>query len=165
MAQKQLILAQLEASHIKNGWFVAATNALAGLSAEQAAARAGASDHSIWQIVNHVAFWNERYLMRFREQPLPKEVANEATFTGEGSMGSETVWRSVLEHFDRVMNEWKKAIEPASEEKLEGPLQKDSTESWYTVIAHMNIHTAYHVGQIVSLRKQQGSWDPKRGVS
>jgi hypothetical protein len=31
-------------------------------------------------------------------------------------------------------------------------------------IANINAHNAYHIGEIVMVRKEQGSWDPKNGV-
>ena len=31
-------------------------------------------------------------------------------------------------------------------------------------IAHVSVHNAYHTGQIIYIRKQQGSWDPEKGV-
>jgi hypothetical protein len=37
--------------------------------------------------------------------------------------------------------------------------------SWYDMFAQMTIHNAYHIGQIVHLRKQQGSWNQAQGVS
>ena len=31
-------------------------------------------------------------------------------------------------------------------------------------IAHISAHNAYHVGQIIYIRKLQGTWDPDKGV-
>ena len=36
---------------------------------------------------------------------------------------------------------------------------------WFSPLAQQNIHNAYHIGQIVLLRKLQGSWDRTKGVS
>jgi hypothetical protein len=30
---------------------------------------------------------------------------------------------------------------------------------------HISTHNAYHVGEIIYVRKEQGSWDPKNGVN
>jgi hypothetical protein len=32
------------------------------------------------------------------------------------------------------------------------------------MIAHVGTHNAYHTGEIVYVRKLQGSWDPSKGV-
>jgi hypothetical protein len=36
--------------------------------------------------------------------------------------------------------------------------------AWASEIAHIGTHNAYHIGQIVFVRKEQGSWDPEKGV-
>ena len=33
-----------------------------------------------------------------------------------------------------------------------------------SLIAHVGAHNAYHIGQIIYIRKQQGVWDPAKGV-
>ena len=37
-------------------------------------------------------------------------------------------------------------------------------QAWASTIAHIGAHNAYHVGQIIYIRKQQGWWDPEKGV-
>jgi hypothetical protein len=46
-------------------------------------------------------------------------------------------------------------VETADEAKLAQSAQ---------VLTHISTHNAYHIGQIIYVRKQQGSWDPKNGV-
>jgi uncharacterized damage-inducible protein DinB len=53
------------------------------------------------------------------------------------------------------MTDWEKAVEAADDQKL---AENAST------IAHVGTHNAYHIGQIVFVRKEQGSWDPSKGV-
>jgi len=54
-----------------------------------------------------------------------------------------------------VMTELEKIVEAADEKQL---------ESWASELAHIGTHNAYHTGQIVFVRKLQGSWDPEKGV-
>jgi hypothetical protein len=37
-------------------------------------------------------------------------------------------------------------------------------KSWYITIGRISTHNAYHTGQILYIRKQQGSWDSSKGV-
>ena len=53
------------------------------------------------------------------------------------------------------MTEWEQSVESADEAKL---------KDWYSDIAHIGTHNAYHIGQIVFVRKEQGSWNPDKGV-
>lgn len=48
-----------------------------------------------------------------------------------------------------------KAVESADETKLKNEASR---------IAHVGAHNAYHLGQIIYVRKEQGSWDPSKGV-
>ena len=165
MTVKKLLLAQLAACTDKNGWFVAMKSAVAGLTAEQAAWKPDASAHSIWQIVNHLQFWNERYLRRFQGKPVSKVGENAATFDSEPATGSETQWQAACARYEAMMAEWQKDIEAADDSKLAGPVRPDATDTWDTNIAQMSIHTAHHIGQIVTMRRAQGSWDIAKGVS
>jgi hypothetical protein len=49
------------------------------------------------------------------------------------------------------MTELEKLVETADEKKL---------QAWASEIAHIGTHNAYHVGQIIFVRKLQGSWNP-----
>jgi hypothetical protein len=64
-----------------------------------------------------------------------------------------------------VITEWENELKNADEEKLDKPAKKNENEPWASYIAAINAHIAYHIGQIVSLRKLQGSWNPKQGVN
>ena len=58
-------------------------------------------------------------------------------------------------YIDRVMKDLEAAVEKMPEEKLalKAPL-----------ISHISTHNAYHTGQILYVRKLQGSWNPENGV-
>ena len=53
------------------------------------------------------------------------------------------------------MTDWEKAVEAADEKKIEAAA---------STIAHIGTHNAYHIGQIIVIRRLQGSWDPAKGV-
>lgn len=165
MTTKQVLLGQLAACNDRSTWFVSMQGALAGLTPAQAAAAPAPGGHSIWQILNHVQFWNERYLNRFRGLPLADVGENASTFDAPPASAGEREWRAACARFNALMKDWEKAIEEAEEAKLAGSVRKDSPDSWYTSIANMAIHTAHHIGQVVTLRRLQGSWDPHQGVS
>ena len=53
------------------------------------------------------------------------------------------------------MTELEKLVETADEKNL---------QAWASEIAHIGTHNAYHVGQMIFVRKLQGSWNPEKGV-
>ena len=54
-----------------------------------------------------------------------------------------------------MMTDLEKLVETVDEQKL---------QTWAPEIARIGTHNAYHVGQIVFVRKLQGSWNPDKGV-
>ena len=165
MTQKEIILEQLAACHDHKGWFVAMTDALAGLDAARAAKGPEASSPSIWQIVYHITYWNERTLRRITGAALdPVVTKNEDSFGPAGS-GDEAAWKALQGRFAAVMNDLAAAVRSAPEEKLQGPVTPGGKEVWLETLAHLTLHAAHHIGQIVTLRKLQGSWDARNGVS
>jgi uncharacterized damage-inducible protein DinB len=166
MNTKQILLEQMQASHNQQSWFVTMNTAIAGINAEQAAWKTAVDNNSIWRIVNHLIFWNRVYLNRFLGTPNPNlKGDNESSFEGQRTSGTDEQWQAVAKDMYAVMSDWEKALTEASEAKLAEPFSNDSPDPWGSFIALVNIHNAYHIGQIVTLRKQQGSWDKEQGVS
>jgi uncharacterized damage-inducible protein DinB len=152
----------MAACHNQKNWFVPVSDALAGLTAEQASWNDGDDNHSIWQIVNHLIFWNERWLMRFRGEVPPKmEGENSGTFSGAGSEGE---WKKTVKKLDEVLTEWETRLKETGDDVLEREAYEGYGDSWLAMLTQTTIHNAYHIGQIVTLRKQQGSWNPEQGV-
>lgn len=163
MTQKEILLDQMAACHNQKSWFVPVSDALAGLSHQQASWRDGSENHSIWQIVNHLIFWNQRWLMKFRGNTPPKmKGAISDTFGSETGTGKE--WEAAVDQLDKVLSDWESAVRNSDEAKLALDAANDRGDSWYVILSHVTIHNAYHIGQIVSARKRQGSWDSDQGV-
>ncbi len=139
-------------SHNQKDWFVDANTAVAGLTPEQANWKDGSGNHSIGQLTVHLIFWNKRNLAKFKgEDPAKFSGNNEETF----SSFDNKKWTAAVKELDEVLTAWEKEVEVADDKKL---------ESWASTIAHIGTHNAYHVGQIIFIRKLQGSWDPEKGV-
>ena len=149
---KGILLEQLRTTHNQKEWFVPANTAVEGLTPEQASWQDGKGNHSIGQLANHLVFWNQEELAKFKgEPPVKFSGDNNETFNNFDSKK----WAATVQQLDQVLTDWEKAVEAADDKKL---------ESWYSIIAHIGTHNAYHVGQIIYIRKLQGSWDPEKGV-
>jgi uncharacterized damage-inducible protein DinB len=149
---RSILLEQLRTTHNSKDWFVDVNTAVAGLTPEQASWKQGAGNHSVGQLAYHLVFWNERELQKFKGQKQEQFSGNnEETF----DKFDAKQWASIQQRLDQVMTELEKVVENADEKQL---------ESWASEIAHIGTHNAYHTGQIVFVRKLQGSWDPEKGV-
>jgi uncharacterized damage-inducible protein DinB len=149
---RSILLEQLKTTHTDEDWFVPANIAVKDLTAEQASWRDGKENHSIGQLATHIVFWDRRSLARFNGEP-------EGKYSGDNNETFETFdaknWAAVVKDLDDVMTAWEKAVESADDAKL---------AKWASTIAHIGTHNAYHTGQILYIRKQQGSWNPANGV-
>ncbi|HXY26523.1 MAG TPA: DinB family protein [Candidatus Acidoferrum sp.] len=149
---REVLLAELKTTHDNEDWFVPANIAVKGLTAEQASWTDGKGNHSVGQLAYHIVYWNKRNLMRLKGEPLEKFSGNnDETFDKFDSKK----WEETVQQLDEVMKELEKWVETADEAKLKENAQ---------VFTHISTHNAYHIGEIIYVRKEQGSWDPKNGV-
>src|ERR1041385_434591 len=149
---KSVLLEQLKETHSEEAWFVPVNIAIQGLTPEQASWKDTTDNHSIAQLVNHLIFWNQQQLAKFKgEKPAPFSGDNKETFSGV----DKTAWETSVKQIDEVLKAWETAIEQADETKL---------AKWYSTIAKISTHNAYHTGQIIYIRKMKGNWDPSKGV-
>lgn len=150
---RDVLLAELRSTHTNAEWFVPANVAVKGLTAEQASWKDGKGNHSVGQLAYHLVFWNRQNLARLKgEKPEKFSGNNEETFD---KFDSKT-WNETVQQLDEVMKELEKWVETAEEAKLKESVQ---------VFTHISTHNAYHIGQIIFVRKEQGAWDPKNGVN
>ncbi len=149
---KSILLEQLRTTHNVKDWFVPADSAIAGLTAEQAMWKDNSGNHSIAQLTTHLIFWNAQTLSKFKgEKPEAFNGDNKETFSGV----DEKTWPETVRKLDSVLTEIEKAVEAADDAKL---------KEWYSTIAHIGTHNAYHTGQILYIRKMKGWWNDERGV-
>ena len=149
---KGVLLEQLRSTHYVAQWFVPANTAVDGLTAEQAKWTDGKGNHSVGQLTYHLVFWDKSELAKFKgEKPPAFSGNNEETFNNFDS----AQWAALVRELDQVLTDWEKAVEAADDKKIAENA---------SVIAHIGSHNAYHIGQIIFVRKEQGSWDSAKGV-
>ena len=149
---RDVLLAELKSTHNSEEWFVPANIAVKGLTAEQAKWTDGKGNHSVGQLAYHLVFWNRQSLAKLKgEKPEKFSGNNDDTFNNF----DEKSWNETVQQLDQVLTDLEKWIETADEAKL-----KDNAQ----LCTHISTHNAYHIGQIIYVRKEQGSWDPKNGV-
>ncbi|WP_409298947.1 DinB family protein [Peribacillus sp. SCS-26] len=152
-----MFLEQLDMHWIENEWFASMDQALNGVSAAEAAWTSSGSN-SIWQIANHLIFWNEDVIHRIdgTKNPLKPET-NEETFGKPGDPEDEAGWDQTVQRLNEVMNTLKTVIAALDDEKLKVPYAA-GRYSIERLLSNVMMHDTYHLGQIVLLRKLQSSW-------
>jgi hypothetical protein len=149
---RSVLLDELKSTHDKKDWFVPIDVAVAGLTPEQASWTDGKGNHSVGQLTNHLLFWNTRALQKLTgEKPAAFSGNNDETFNKFDAKS----WAETVSALDKVMVALENLVQNADETKLKSIAQ---------VITLISTHNAYHVGEIVFVRKEQGSWDSAKGV-
>ena len=156
---RTVLLSQLRSTHNKAEWFVPVNAAVAGLTAEQAkwvpTNAAGKVDpvanHSSGMLAYHLLFWNNNALAGLKGEKRTDPSNNEETFNDFDAAN----WAKTVHDLDAVLTSLEELVEHADEAKL---------EKIAPTISHISTHNAYHTGQILYVRKLQGSWNPANGV-
>src|SRR5262249_49375569 len=112
---KSILLEQLRTTHNVKDWFVPANIAVQGLTPEQASWTDKSGNHSVGQLANHIVFWDQEELTKFKGQTPPKVGNNDETFNNFDAKK----WAETVQALDKVMTDWEKAVEDADEKKLE----------------------------------------------
>jgi hypothetical protein len=149
---RSLLLQELHTTHNQAQWFAPISAAVDGLTAEQASWQPPAGSHSAGQLTYHLLFWNRHALIKFQGGTPDKYAGdNNETFV----KFDNKQWKDTVTQLDQVMTDLEKLVESAADQKL---------AQWAPTIGNICTHNAYHVGQIVYVRKLQGSWNPDKGV-
>jgi len=147
-----VLLEQLQTTHDKEDWFVPISIAVDGLTAQQAMWSPGKGNHYVGQLAYHIWYWDQRTLNDFKGEKNPKfDGNNNETFDNF----TADQWNDLVKKLNQVLADWEKAVNDADDAKLAANA---------SLIAHVGAHNAYHVGQILYVRKLQGVWNPDKGV-
>jgi len=155
LSYKSILIDQLTACYNDKSWFVPLADILTDLTLKEAVSE-NQYKQSIWSIVNHLIYWNEKWLERFNaeEFELNSAINNEETFALNQDQLNEFGWKESLIRLENVFRNWKIALEESDESKLTKQLPEYFNAPWWGVVSNMSIHNAYHIGQIIMLKKQ-----------
>jgi uncharacterized damage-inducible protein DinB len=165
MNMKKILLHQLANCHDEMIWTIPIKVAIEGLTPEQATWGSMKETHSIWENVNHLTFWNDRYLQRFLGKELKgPEIENEATFYPMVDP-DQADWQQSVDAVIAGLAAWREALILCDEADLlkHARYNKEtvSDDIWWQLIANLAVHNAYHIGQFIQVCKQYGIWTNK----
>jgi uncharacterized damage-inducible protein DinB len=125
---------------------------LADVDAKTAAAHPIKNAHSIWELVLHIAAWDNAVKIRSGGKALM--VSDEENFPPVKDT-SESAWHEAVEHVKKTHKELTAAVEafPASRLQEQVPGKKESYHDFYYMLAGIAQHELYHAGQIALLKK------------
>jgi uncharacterized damage-inducible protein DinB len=122
---------------------------LSGVTAEQASARPLANAHSIWELILHIAAWEDVFMRRLGGMQINEPEEGDFPVVTDTS---EEAWRRTLARFDETHCGLIEAISALTDERLrETVAGKDYTVEY--MLRGLTRHHVYHAGQIALLKK------------
>ena len=122
---------------------------LADLTAAQAAERVIPNANTIWEIVNHLISWRENVLRRVQGEVIQTPASNYIEPIGDIS---ERAWSDTLKRLAETQKAWVTFLTAFDEAQFENKYPVNQL-SYYEHIHGIIQHDAYHLGQIVLLKK------------
>ena len=122
---------------------------LDGISAEKAALRPIVNAHSIWEIVGHMAFWEEVAARRLGG--LRAGLEEDRNFSAMPE-ATEVNWQKTLDQFRASIQAFREGLQKLDPARL-NELSAAGKRSFYEEAHGLIEHSVYHAGQIALLAK------------
>lgn len=125
---------------------------LADVDAKTAAAHPIKGAHSIWELVLHIAAWDDVVLRRAGGTVV--KLSDEQNFPPVKD-ASEAAWRKTVEGMKQTHDALVKVVAAFPDSRLEEqvPGKKEKHHTFYYMFAGIVQHELYHAGQIALLKK------------
>ena len=151
---KDVLSDQLLANANDPSWYVPFTESIKNLTEEEASWKVNDESNSIAEIVQHLLYWNETWQTRYKEASIHAVQAvesNDSTFI----IPKNKTFVELQQQLLTVLLQWQEIL---TAEQLESEVKGYFHANWWQVVGNVTTHNAYHIGQIVYIRKIQKSW-------
>ncbi|MCW9129967.1 DinB family protein [Bacillus paramycoides] len=161
MSKKEILQSGVKQVFYEEEWYPPISEALENLTAAQACWQPeGKASNTIWENVNHLLTFKERLLSRLhQDDTFVAPQNNDDTFVQGGPNDDDDAWQQTVKRTLHVHDALQSSLTSLQEAELDQPSPSLSVWQQYLNIL---LHDAYHTGQIVQLRKLQGSWPAQR---
>ena len=139
------------------GAHAATYDVFSGLDWKLAGVRPENAPHSVYQLLNHMQYWQEWVLkwLDGSRPPIPKRASS--SWPGDAAPASRKTW-------DGAVRRFRAGIEALSRRSREADLvSRDGAKSRLEMLQTIASHNSYHAGQVVLLRQVLGAWPPPSG--
>ena len=142
------------------GQFTDARRILDALDWRLAGEKPAGAEHTIRRITAHLVFWQDLYLERLAGAERPSPPHDAAGWPGGDAPRDEREWKALAARFADGLARAVAAIDSAP---LGSNLPRWGGRTRFAGLNGLAVHNAYHLGQIVQLRKLLGSLPPPGG--
>jgi uncharacterized damage-inducible protein DinB len=150
MSEISYAVEQLNRIHKGPAWHgPSLTEALAGVSSENAARRLNTGAHSIWDLVHHIAAWDNVFGLLLKGEPMDEPA--EGDFPAGASI-STAQWTDLIARLNRAHDQLVEAVSRLEGSDLEQLVVGEEYSKRFLIDGSI-IHHVYHTGQIVILKR------------
>ena len=127
---------------------------LNGVTAEQALEHPIPNAHSIWELVLHIAAWDDAVRRRTAGQTV--NLSDKENFPPILDK-SESAWRTAMDHLKKTHDQLVEAVSRFADDRLQEqvPGKREPYYNYFYMFSGIVQHELYHAGQIVMLKKAQ----------
>ena len=149
MSKKQEIIDELKEIYDGEPWHADnLMEILDGISAEQAGKRPVPEAHSVWELVGHIAGWNDVWATRLGGKDILDPPGGDFPVSG----ADDEAWNGALSELERSHRDLISKIETVRDEDM----SREFLTKGYTLAFFLEgivRHNVYHAGQIAILKK------------
>lgn len=155
MTEFDRILDQLKRAFEGPAWHGPSVRELLdGVTAEQAHARPLTHAHSIWELVHHIAVWEDVGRRRLEGDPAEVPISSPEDWP-PAEDASDAAWEQAKAALERGHQALVDAISRVPESRLDEPILEGKSTVYVTLHGVIQ-HDLYHAGQIAILKKALG---------
>src|SRR5436190_7570541 len=152
MTEIDRILDQLKRAFEGQSWHGPSIKELLnGVTAEQARQRPLANAHSIWELVHHIAVWEDVGRRRLEGDPAEVPISSPEDWPPAADV-SEAAWAKAKAALERGHQSLVEAISRVPESRLDEPILEGKSTVYVTLHGVIQ-HDLYHAGQIAILKR------------
>lgn len=151
-----VLMNQLLANASDPSWHIPFQQSVEDLTEDEAFWTPANDSHSIAEIVQHLLYWNETWQTRYREgrvDAVPAIGDNDHSFV----LPDHVTFSELRERLLEVLLGWQQLLSSPKDALEQDVSGFPVPAKWWKVISNVATHNAYHIGQIVYIRKLQKS--------
>lgn len=151
----ELLSDQLLANANDPSFYLPFSHSVENLTDEEAFWKPSKECHCIAEIVQHLLYWNETWQRRFTDSSFHAVQSPENN--DESFNVSENVsFKEIKERLLEVLLNWQNIL---SEERVQQDVNDFPVQAkWWEILGNITTHNAYHIGQIIYIRKLKQNW-------
>ncbi|TNJ63606.1 DinB family protein [Paenibacillus hemerocallicola] len=138
----------------ESGWYPSLERGLHGLTVAQANWRLdGKEMNTIYELVNHILFYKSTLLSGLTGTG--DAPTSDTSFNNDLAVNTEDEWKETVAELNNIHSRIREKLATMSEHELQNESEGVPISQWVSDLVR---HDIYHTGQIIFIRKLQGSW-------